>query len=514
MDDWMKMVIKKNIFIWILVATIGLCSMSAVGAIHELPLENDFTKYAEQARVLRQTPGMAIAIIQDGKIIYARGFGVRNAKGEPATPDTIFNIGSITKSFTAALLAMQIEEGKYSWRTKIKQFYPEFKLYDPEATQGFEVRDIIAHDSGLPEDAGNLEGFGYSVDQVIYALRFIKPVAPFRTQFAYQDVLLTLAQKIIENNSEASYSANLRAKIFAPLGMKNSYAETEDLTKMTNVSQRYFYANGKIAVYPKSYPYIYTDWGRAAGVASGGIDSSANDLAKWLIFQMNNGLVDGKQLISVNNMKFMHSPLTLIANDSNEGVIGDAYGEGWFYCTHEYKPYTMLFHSGNNAGASALVKYIPAKKIGIVILSNKWDPELTKAIADKFFALYFSKPFTDEIKSIASESNDSVFIHCAVTKGNDLTKYVGTYSNEAFGKVTVSQANNNLVLTIGSKNIQWQLTPCQPNIFKAYWPSGNKELVMIPENEALVRFTIGKVNKMQIDYLNTDGTGVFQKLKQ
>ncbi|MCL5260147.1 MAG: beta-lactamase family protein [Gammaproteobacteria bacterium] len=132
----------------------------------------DFTQYAEQARKEWQIPGMAIAIVKDNQIIYKKGFGVRNTKGEPVTPETIFNVASLTKSFTAALLAKQIEEEKYTWDTKVQQLYPEFKLYDSKATQEFAVKDLVAHDSGLSARALQfLPYFGYDQDYQIHGLR-------------------------------------------------------------------------------------------------------------------------------------------------------------------------------------------------------------------------------------------------------------------------------------------------------------------------------------------------------
>ncbi len=480
----------------------------------------DFTQYAQYAKQARKTPGMAIAIIKDNKIIYAKGFGVRNTTRAPVTPETIFNIGSITKSFTAALLAIQIEAGKYNWNTKILKLYPKFKLYDPVATKGFEIRDLIAHDSGLPEDTGIISDFGYSNEQIIYALRFIKPVAPFRAKFAYQDVFLTLAQIIIEKNSGVSYSAYLHKKIFTPLGMKNSYTQTDDLSQLPNISEHYLYYRDKVLIYPKSFLYLHKKWGRAIGVASGGINSSVTDLAKWLIFQMNDGAVNGKQIISKKNMQFIHSPQIKIPKGDAESDGADAYCEGWFYNSHKYKPYTIIFHPGNNSGASAMVEYIPKLKIGIVILSNKWDIKLPKALADRFFNMYFKRPvknwstiqpITDKDYSYTASTAKT---QCTITKVKDLSRYIGTYYNNSFGNVFITKSNGRLVLSIGPKKIKWQLNPCRPNVFKAYWPSGSKYVVMLPENKSLVKFSAGvnkKIHKMQVDYLNADGIGVFIK---
>lgn len=476
-----------------------------------------FNNYAEDIMQARQTPGMAIAIIHDNKIIYAKGFGIRNIKGDPVTTKTVFNIGSLTKAFTATLLAMQIEEGKYNWHTKVIKLYSDFKLYDPEATQEFEIRDLIAHDSGLPEDIGNITDFGYNIDQAIHALRFIKPCTAFRTQFAYQNVFLLLAQRIIEEKSGFNYAENLHKKIFNPLNMKSSYAENKNFSVSTNISQRFFYARGKIKVYPENYIY-FTDWGRAVGLASGGINSSAIDLANWLIFNINDGVFKGKQLISVENMRFMHSPQTFITKESSEGPAGDAYGEGWFYDSHNYKPYTAIYHPGNNPGASAFIKYIPETKIGIVILSNIWDPKLPKVLSDKFFDMYFNMhpKIMGKIEQISNKNTkQDKPLKCNIATNENLIKYTGVYFNDIFGDVAVTKEAGYLTLTIGPKNIKWRLYPYQNNIFKAYWLSGSKDIIMIPDDEAFVKFVVAEANnsisQMQVDFLNNYGNGIFTK---
>ena len=286
---------------------------------------NNFTHDTIKIMADWHVPGMAIAIVDNDKIIYAKGFGKRNELGDFVTPDTIFDIASLTKSFTAALIALQVDQGKYGWDTKVSQLFPDFKLYDPKATQEFVVEDLIAHHSGLPEEALDALGnFGYSTDHTIYALRFVRPVAPFKTVFAYQDVFLEVAKKIIEKYSDSNYAENLHERIFKPLDMNHSYVRTETvLNKINNVAQPFLYYSGKIYPYPSNYPYLSAMWALQTGIAGGGIQSSAVDIAKWLIFNMNNGTVKNNSLISEKSMRLIHSPQTVITSNNS-------YGEGWY----------------------------------------------------------------------------------------------------------------------------------------------------------------------------------------
>lgn len=482
----------------------------------------DFTQYAKQARKDWQVPGVAIAIVKDNKIIYAKGFGVRNSKGELVTPETIFNTASLTKSFTAALLAKQIEEGKYSWDTKVQQLYPDFKLYDPKATQEFAIKDLVAHNSGLPDHAlQNLSDFGYDQDYMLHALRFVKPEAPFRKKYAYQNIFLAVAQKIIEKTSGINYTANLHEKLFKPLSMQNSYTWLEDTSKLDSVAQPYFYDHGKVTAIPANWLY-WQMWAIAPWVAAGGIMSSAIDIAKWLIFHMNNGAVNGKQLIEVANMNFMHAPYTRIKTATN-GAIKEAYGEGWFINTQQYAPYTTLDHPGDCDGVNALMKYIPEAKIGIVFLTNQSSNLMLEALANRFFALYFNQPLKDwsKIELIKRKQNErkmlSAIPKCKPVKVKNLDQYVGTYNNEVYGDVIVAKNGDHLMLTIGPKKIKWSLMPCKKNIFKAYWQNfSNLDIPIFFGKDKLIKFipnskAANTISKMQVNYLNGDGSGVFIK---
>jgi len=484
-----------------------------------------FTNYAEQIRKDWKIPGMAIAIVKNEKIIYAKGFGERTTQNAPVTPHTIFDIASLTKSFTAALLAVQIDEGKYSWSTNVSKVYPKFELYDHNVTKEFEVRDLIAHNSGLPADAeGALGNFGYSIEHTIYALRYIKPVTSFRKSFAYQGIFLEVAKEIIQNVSNESYTDNLRKKIFDPLQMNNSYLRTEQgLNKLNDVAQPFLYYEHKNYAYPKDFPYLSQTWALKPGVAGGGIKSSALDMGKWLIFNMNNGAIGNTQLISAKNMNFIHSLQTVIKTSKN-GDIEQAYGEGWFIDKQEYKPYTVLYHPGGGTGMHALMAYIPEEKIGIVILTNQYSNKVPEALYKRLFDLYFNKTvmkdwskiyLQEREKMVADEELASKTDECQRIKNLNLKKYVGAYYNPVYKKLVITKQGDYLSLSIGPLPILWELTPCKDNIFQAYWPNpGGMDIPMLSRGQNLVKFLEGKnkeIHKMIIPFLNDDGCGVFVK---
>lgn len=519
------MIFREKVLFYIVICIVSLsipsCFSNQGTDEHMKTIISDFGKYAEQARQDWQIPGMSVAIVVGDDIVYAKGFGVRDTTGEPVTRDTIFSIASLTKSFSAALLGMQVDEGKFSWGTKILQLFPEFKLFDSVATQEFEVRDLIAHDSGLPPDAeDNLGNFGYSVEHTISVMRFIKPISAFRSEFAYQDVFLEVAKKIIEKCSSKDYTSVLHSNLFAPLEMNRSYVRTENFDKIQNVAQPYLYYLGKVLPYPKDFPYLSEKWALELGVAGGGIKSSVVDMANWLILNMNNGVWRGKQLISTQQMNYIHDPKTPIVR-SKTGDIEVAYSEGWFYDKQEYEPYTVIYHAGGETGMHSLMAYIPERKVGIVILTNQYTNKVPEALFRVFFDMYFGKPFKDWSKiylkdreTVMHKKSSLDYSVCNKRVTIDLDPYVGTYYNDVYGDLLMSKVQDHLVLTIGPQKFKWDLTPCSNNVFKAYWPNpGGMDVLMIPKEQDLVKFRGDgySINGMYIDYLNDDGSGDFIK---
>ncbi len=500
----------------------------------KIPLKEilaEFTDYAVQTQADWHVPGMAIAIVKGDQIIYVRGFGKRTTEDDPVTPDTIFDIASLTKSFTATLLAMQIDEGKYAWNSKIVKLYPKFKLYDPNTTKEFEVQDLMAHDSGLPEGTLSAMGsFGYSIDHALYALRFIKPIAPFRSEFAYQNIFPMLAGEIIQKLSGKSYTDNLHQRLFSRLQMNHSYTEYEEkLYRLKDVAQPFDFISGQEYAYPihSSYSSKLRASEKAAG-SSGGIHSSATDIAKWLIFNINNGAIGDTQLVTVKNMNFIHSPVTFIKDATPESKTKEntqnISGQGWFIDKQRYRPYTLLYHAGGGTGMHALMAYIPDEKIGIVVLTNTWGNKVPEALYQRFFDLYMNKnPLKNWSKiylqeQAATEAGNNAKVkpdQCQMIENPNLEKYIGTYYNRVFGNLKVTKQGDHLNLTIGPIGVVWKLTYCNDNIMRAYWPNPyGLNFAMLSNGQNLIEFTTepkNAIQKMTVPYLNSNGYGVFIK---
>ncbi|HLX54681.1 MAG TPA: serine hydrolase, partial [Aquella sp.] len=398
-------------------------------------------------------------------------------------------------------------------------------------TKKFEVQDLLAHDSGLPEDTltSLIGDFGYDFNHAIYALRFIKPVAPFRTKFAYQDIFPMLAGRIIERTSGKSFTDSLHQNLFDPLQMRHTYGDEEKVYQLNDIAQPFYQSGGKLYAYPINS--LYSSKLRASGNgsdSSGGIHSSAMDMAKWLSFNINNGVYNNTQLVSNKNMQIIHSPQTLIKNSSaNVNLNGEAeqaYGVGWFIDKKEYQPYTVLYHPGGGMGMHALMAYIPEEKVGIVILTNTWGNKVPEALYRRFFDLYFNKkPLKDWNHTFLQEKKRANIKNQLTTNPSickpdgasaDLNKYIGSYNNPVYGDLQISKQGDHLILPIGPIGVIWELSYCKDNTLKAYWPNPyGMKFQMLTDGQNLVEFTAksNRIVKMTIPFLNDDGSGSFIK---
>ena len=217
----------------------------------------DFEKYAQQAQKDWQVPGMAIAIVQDDKVIFAKGFGVKKAGGnDKVDQHTIFQIGSTSKAFTAALVAMMVDEKQFAWQDRVVDRLDQFQMFDPWVTREFRVADLMAQHSGLPPYAGDGQAFmGFDRAHIIHSLRYLKPATSFRSQYAYQNSFFLVAAALVEKYTGKSWEDNLKARIFEPLGMSATTAGLEGFQQAKNVTFLHQKTGDKVEAIPADWPY-------------------------------------------------------------------------------------------------------------------------------------------------------------------------------------------------------------------------------------------------------------------
>ncbi len=408
---------------------------------------------AERSRKAFDVPGIAVGIIKDGKIIHAKGYGVRSLNArQPVDENTLFGIASNSKAINCTALGMLVDEGKIKWDDKVREYIPEFKLYSPYVTEEFTIRDLLTHRSGLGLGAGDLMFFPDSSDfelkDIIYNLRFLKQASGFRTKYDYDNLLYIVAGEIVTRVSGNSWDDFVEQRIFKPLGMSSSAASFDRLKDKSNVIDGHAPVNGKVQVIARSTVKI--------GHAAGGVNSNITDLCTWLQLWLNKGRYgEGltKRLFSENVYREITAPQTIIqvggAGPYNTHFA--AYGLGFFLS--DEKGYKKITHTGGLEGMVTQITMIPELNLGIIVLTNQQEGGAFVSITNQIKDSYFGITGTDRVAEyskgrqgqmeMANKLVDSIWKEIEIVKqsGKDkasLKSIMGDYKDVWFGDITIS----------------------------------------------------------------------------
>lgn len=446
---------KLRFRLCLVVLIFGLLTASAMA---QPPQLQGFDEYVTKAMKDWDVPGSAIAIVKDDKIVFAKGFGVRRLGETTAVNErTMFAIGSSSKAFTAAAIALLVDDGKVKWDDLVTKHLSGFELYDAYASQQMTLRDLLCHRSGL--ERGDLMWYGSSFDrnEIVRRVRFLKPSWSFRSNFGYQNIMYLAAGQTAAAVSGKSWDAIIKERIFAPLGMKESNTSINDLKGMANVASPHAKIDDKV----QAISYRNID-----NIApAGSINSNVMEMAEWVRLQLGEGSFQGKRLISSGAIKEMHMPQTLIRADFPWTMIAQeahfiAYGLGWFL--NDYRGRKIVHHGGNIDGMSAQVALIPEEKLGLVILTNMNGTFMPIALQYRVFDAFMNQPQKDwsadllkGMKALEVQAKDAekkqIDARAKDTKPSlALEKYVGTYEDPMYGEAKVSLENGKLVAKYGA----------------------------------------------------------------
>lgn len=472
-------------------------------------------RYTHQVMSDWKIPGMAVAIIKDNQLVLQKGFGVKSlASKTPVDEHTVFQIGSVTKSFTAALVAMLVDEGKLSWDDPVRKHLPDFQMFDPWASDNLLVKDIMVHRTGLPYQAGTyLPNLGYSRDDIYRMLRLIKPSSSLRTQYDYNNITFVIAQKLIEKYSGKTWEQNLRERIFLPLGMSHSSSNAEGFLASQNVSDSYEveYEDSEITLKYLEGEDRALEWHTAIGPA-GSINASISDLIRWAQFHLNKGVIGDSAIISRKNIDFLHRGQTITRQDS---VTTSVYGQCWFI--EQNNRYRLYFHTGTTWGFTTLVAFVPQLNLGIAILVNSEasaDPRY--AIMRKTIDLYmndgvkkdYNKEYIEKYHTAQrkkeEEQKAKKLAQITLPAPLMLADYQGKYQKEIFGEAVVSLENEQLWITIGPKKWKKPMTHVSGNKFSFRMDGHTFPLVFETDYN-------GKVVSFNIDFEYDENFGSWAK---
>lgn len=446
-------VLLKIIFI----SCLGVTTVSTLNAQTKPPanLEN----YVRQVQEKFEVPGLAIAIVKDGKVVLSKGYGVKKlGESHPVDDRTLFAIASNTKAFTATALALLVEEGKLEWDTPVIRYLLGFRLSDPYVTSEITIRDLLVHRSGLGLGAGDLLWWPpstYDRKEIIHRLQFIPLSTSFRSTYAYDNVLYLVAGEVIEAISGMSWEDFVSERILKKIGMNDSNVWHSRAGQGSNAATPHARINGKVQIVS---PFASDNTNPA-----GGINSSARDMCKWLIVQLDSGRIAAKErLFSAKTAKELWAMVTpqKIADPPAElpALRKEFSGYALGFGVSDYRGHKMLSHTGGLPGYVSRVAMIPAKKLGVAVLANQESSEAFDAITYFIIDYYLKATRTDWLAGYEKfakrmESENMSIEQKLMEKRNrnsqpslPLAGYCGEYEDAWYGKMSIALDQGKLLM--------------------------------------------------------------------
>jgi len=439
-------------------------------------------KFIENGMRDWQLPGLSVAIVKDGKVVFIKGYGVRElGKKDKFDINTISTIGSTTKAITVACLGMLVDEGKLKWDDRVIDHFPEFKLHDPYVTANLTIRDLLTHRAGLP-NTDLLWTTEMSKEEIFRRMEFVEPSYPFRSGYTYQNIMFAVAGEIVSRVSGMSWDEFVKEKIFKPLGMDHSVPLMKELTSIENKASAHYIIDGT----PQTIITSNTD----PIAPAGSIWSCASDMSKWVMFMLDSGRVNGRRLLKPETYSEILKPQHIIPEEGFYPTTAltrphwTTYGLGWFQ--HDYRGKMVEFHTGSIGGLIAIIGLIPSENTGVYVLGNMDHAELRHAIMYKVFDLYIFndnsrdweketfdlyKGFSDAEKILEEKQKESQI------QGTDptfeLKEYSGSYVDKTFGTIDIANDSNELSLKLNGEKIgilkHWNYDTFELVFDKTYW---------------------------------------------
>lgn len=420
-------------------------------------LENFIKEHLERWH----TPGLAIAIVKEGKVLYTQGFGKRSLEHDlDVTPETRFAIGSCTKAFTTSAMALLVDEGKLDWDRPVKEYLPYFKLYDSYASEHVTLRDLVTHRTGLPRHELLWYTSALSREELVKRLQYLPPNKSFRQGWQYQNLMYIAAGHLVEVVAGQSWESFVQQRLFAPLGMTSSVFDAESAREAENYASPYRQVGEDL-----EKMQWYSNW-QTLGPA-GSIHTNVIDMSKWILFHLQQGVYDGQRLISQKQMQEMHSPQVFKPEERKyKELFYDSYALGWSVNT--YRGETLVRHGGNIDGFSSLTAFMPEKQLGLVVLTNHNSGPVQSLVAyyvlDCLLELEtvdWHTRFKQEYRLSATEKEQHLTAHRAAQvvdthPSHGLEAYTGIFEHPGFGYISITQEDARLRLRYNELDFELQ----------------------------------------------------------
>jgi len=452
--------------------------------------QQNFDKLATDTMASWKIPGLAVVVVQNDRVVYMNAFGVKEiGKSEPVTPDTLFEIASTSKAFTATSLAMLVDQKKLDWDDPVSKWVPYFHLNDPCADELVTVRDIVTHRTGVSSHDEVWDYTDFSREQVIRSLASVKQTRPIRSGYLYSNIQFATAGEVVAAASKMAWEDFVRTQIFEPLGMTHTRTSFADWNASSHATgHQWSSETQRVSIQP------FNDYTRIA--PAGTIKSCVRDMAQWLRFQLAGGTIDGKRLIASAALDETHTPQTVIrmqgvSKEANPETNLMSYGLGW--TIQDYRGQLLVAHSGALNGFRTQVALLPKQNAGIAIMENVGRGYaiigLRDAIMDRMLGVTprdWNQLFLDldkkgDAEALAKKKESDAKRKLNTKPSRELQAYAGTYTDPAYGTATVTAEANGLTVHYYRLNIP--LTHWNFDTFSAVLPE--------EDIDELVQFQLG-----------------------
>ena len=485
---------KKNLFSYFILQFVILPSLIGEGLGGEAfsqPafIKDSLDKYVEREMKRWNIPGSAVVIVKDGKVVTMKGYGVRETgKSGKVDENTLFQIASNSKAFTATSLALLDFQKKLSLNDKVTKWMPDFKLKDELATRDVTIKDLLCHRIGFETFQSDLLNWNCNLSrkELIMNMRNVKPVYSFRAHYGYCNVAFLTAGEIIPAVTDTSWDDFLKYHFFIPLKMNHTSTTYKTITADNNACKPYTLVDDKLVLLP--YANV-DDLGPAAS-----INSCVKDLANWLMMQLDSGQFEGKRIFPFEALQMTRTSNTIVRDMSaSSGSTFQTYGLGWFML--DYNGKKVIRHDGGADGFVTTTCFVPQLNLGIAVLTNTDMNSFYSALRRQIMDAYMNLPYTniseksynDFSKNTKLENDEIKKLKETASKNPkpSLTpeEYVGKYKNEVYGSIEIKNANNNLTVSF------------------SHHPSLSGKLEPLGENDFLCTYSIATYGIKKINFI-------------
>jgi CubicO group peptidase (beta-lactamase class C family) len=428
-----------------------------------------FDSFVSQAIAAWEVPGLAIAIVKNGEVILAQGFGLRDvAKKLPVTPRTLFAIGSCTKAFTTFVMGTLVDQGKLDWDKPVRTYIPELRLHDPVASELITPRDLVTHRSGLPRHDLIWYNASLSRKQIVDRLPYLEPTDTIRSKFQSNNIMFMTAGYLVERLTGQSWEDTVRERVFTPLAMMLSNFSVKDSERAADHALPYEERDDKVVEIP------FRDINNAG--PAGSINSCVLDMARWLVVQTHKGKIDAKQVISPAILADIQAPhMTTGVPQERKEIAPAGYGLGWD--VDNYRGHRRVHHGGAIDGFIAATTLFPDDDLGMVVFANLGRtglPEMvTRHASDRLLGLapidWSGDALTRRAKGMAAtkdaKSKKETVRRPGTTPAHKLEEYAGEYEHPGYGIIKIELRESKLNFTYN--NIEAPLEHWHFEVFRA-----------------------------------------------